>query len=62
MESFYVEDPQLLQDAQERLKKILGAKYEKADLSEVAHSQDGLSEEQQASLQGLLTFEVRTIV
>ena len=36
LESFYVDDPQLLQDTQEHLKKILDAKYEAADLSEVA--------------------------
>jgi hypothetical protein len=37
-EAFYVADPEAIQDASSRLKRILDAKYEKADLREVAES------------------------
>ena len=55
---FHVDDPVHIQEAHERLKKILDAKYEAADLEEIALQQDELSpQEQQQLLQLLRKYE-----
>jgi hypothetical protein len=54
-ESFYVQDPKAVLDATSRLKGILDAKYEQADLHEVAASASRLAVEEQSRLHEALT-------
>jgi hypothetical protein len=54
-ELFYVQDPEAVLDATLRLKGILDAKYEQADLHEVAASASHLAVEEQSHLQEALT-------
>ena len=54
-ENFHIPDPACVDDDAERLKRILDAKYEKADLKKVAESQTQLSPEEQDKLHELLT-------
>ena len=54
LQSYHIDDPQVITDAHERLKKILDAKYEAADLDQVCASQDELTSEQQHQLCELL--------
>ena len=53
-EAFHVQDSEAILDATERLKMILDAKYEEADLMEVAKSAANLSAEEQMRLHELL--------
>ena len=53
-ENFHVPDPSALDESAERLKKILDAKYEAADLGEVCRSQKQLSVDEQDMLHNLL--------
>jgi len=53
-EAYHVEDSEAIQDATERIKKILDAKYEPADLDEVVNSCSYLSEEEKKRLRDLL--------
>jgi hypothetical protein len=53
-EAFHVQDPESVQEATSRLKGILDAKYEKADLHEVAESATHLREEERRKLQTTL--------
>ena len=53
-ESYHVSDPSTIADATERLKAILDAKYEKADLAEVAEETKHLSTDEKRKLRGLL--------
>ena len=55
MESYFVADPDSLDDATERLKHILDAKYEKADLKEVASQAIHLDDDEQQKLHSLLS-------
>ena len=54
LNDFYLEEPQLVEEASDRLKKILDAKYEAADLEAVYSSQEELSPEEQQKLLRLL--------
>ena len=45
MESYHVDDPEIIHQASDHLKKILDAKYEAADLREVCAEQHDLSKE-----------------
>jgi predicted aspartyl protease len=57
-EMFYIHEPDSIADATERVKKILDAKYEKANLHEVAQDAEHLSEtERQELLRFLQTYE-----
>ena len=49
-ESFFIPDPEGVEDAAERMKRILDAKYEPADLEKVARNATHLNEEQQQKL------------
>ena len=51
---FHVDEPEHLQEASDRLKKILDAKYEAADLNQVCREQEDLSIEEQQKLLRLL--------
>ena len=51
---FHVDDPQIVNDAHDRLKKILDAKYEAADLEQVCSNQEELNTDQQQQLLRLL--------
>ena len=51
---FYVEEPEAVEEANERLKKILDAKYEAADLEEICRDQPELSRDEQDRLLRLL--------
>ena len=51
---FYVEEPEAVEEANERLKKILDAKYEAADLEEICRDQPELSRDEQDRLLCLL--------
>ncbi len=53
-DSYFVADPQSIADATDRLKGILDAKYEKADLEEVVQEATYLSQEEQQKLLRLL--------
>ena len=46
-EAFYVHEPEVITEATERIKTILYAKYEKADLREVAEEATPLNKEEQ---------------
>ena len=48
LDSYFVQDPSSIEDATERLKNILDAKYEKADLKKVAFTDNGHLEEHQS--------------
>ena len=52
--SFYVQDSELLNSEADRIKQILDAKYEAADLKEIAEEADHLSEEEKQQLYQLL--------
>ena len=52
---FYVKEPDMVEDTNDRLKRILDAKYEKADLEEICKDQPELSTEQQNELFQLLS-------
>jgi hypothetical protein len=54
-EVFYVQDPEVVLDATSQLKGILDAKYEQADLHEVAASASHLVVEEQSHLLKALT-------
>ena len=51
---FYVDEPEHLKEANERIQKILEAKYEPADLEKVCAEQEELSQEEQQKLLQLL--------
>ena len=53
-EAFFIQEPEALAEATERLKGILDAKYEKANLSEVAADCEHLNGKQQDKLRDLL--------
>ncbi len=53
-DGFFVQDPQSVDDATDRLKHILDAKYEKADLEEIVDAMDYLTPEERTSLQHLM--------
>ena len=53
--SLCVDEPVQVTEAQDRLKKILDAKYEAADLDEIVDSQDQLSPQEKQQLLQLLT-------
>ena len=53
-DAYHVPDPGILEDASTRLKKILDAKYEAADLEQLCGEQDQLSPEEQQQLLTLL--------
>ena len=53
-EVFHVNDPESLLDASERLKGILDAKYEQADLKEVSRAPENLTSDQHAQLYEVL--------
>jgi hypothetical protein len=52
--SYYVEEPPVVQQATEQLKKILDAKYEKASPHDIASTQDHLTPCEQEQLKELL--------
>ena len=52
--SFYVQDSELLNSEADRIKQILDAKYEAADLKEIAEDAGHLSEEEKQQLYQLL--------
>jgi hypothetical protein len=54
-EALYVQDPEVVLDARSRLKGILEAKYEQADLHEVANSASHLAVEERSHLHEALT-------
>jgi hypothetical protein len=54
-ETFYVQDPEAVQDATSPLKGIFDAKYKQADLHEVADSVTHLADEERAHLHKSLT-------
>ena len=54
-ENFHIRDQPCVDEQMERLKGILDAKYEKADLLKVAEGQSQLSSEEQGKLHELLT-------
>ena len=51
---FHVEEPEQVMEAQERLKRILDAKYEAADLNDVCQQQTELNDEEKQKLLRLL--------
>ena len=53
-ESYYVPEPEAVDEATERLRGILDAKYEAADLREIADSADHLEEDDREQLHSLL--------
>jgi predicted aspartyl protease len=53
-EAYYVQDPETIQDATERLKVILDAKYTKADLKSIAEEAIHLNQDQQKKLRTCL--------
>ena len=53
-EAYYVAEDDNLADANERLKQILDAKYEAADLDEVMKTQNQLNEKEKPQLEALL--------
>jgi len=53
-ESYYIPDPDMVEEASNRLKVILDAKYEQADLKEVAETATHLSEDERHHLHMLL--------
>jgi transposase InsO family protein len=53
-DTFHIGEPSVLEEAAERLKGILDAKYEAADLNEVAHNCTHLDEDEQRKLKTLL--------
>jgi hypothetical protein len=54
--SYYVEEPPVVQQATKRLKKILDAKYKKADPHKIASAQDHLTPHEQEQLKELLCW------
>ena len=52
--SFHVDEPQHLEEAHERLKQILDAKYEAADLQQICEDQPELNHDEQQKLLRLL--------
>jgi hypothetical protein len=48
--SFFVKEPDALHEEADKRSKILDAKYQKADLKNIAQSTKGLTEEQQTQL------------
>ena len=54
LDSYHIDDPDGLQDEHDRIKKILDAKYDAADLEQVCKDQCHLNEEQQKKLHDLL--------
>ena len=54
-DSYHVNDSDAVEDAVERVKKILDAKYEKADLEEVCKNQTDLNEREKLMLKELLS-------
>ena len=54
-EAFHVDEPPQVVDASDRLKRILDAKYEAADLEAVCRSQNELNDEERQMLLQLLT-------
>ena len=53
-DAYHIPEPGSLEDASTRLKKILDAKYEAADLEQLCSEQDQLSPEEQQQLLTLL--------
>ena len=53
--SYYIRDSDTIDEATERLKSILDAKYEAADLEEIAANSEHLTEDEQMKLRNLLT-------
>jgi hypothetical protein len=53
-EAFYMHDPDAVAEVTDRVKAILDAKYEKADLAEVAQSATSLSETERKELHQFL--------
>jgi len=53
-EAFHVDDPQAIEDAAERVKRILEAKYKAADLDKIVKASTHLSAEEQQKLLRLL--------
>ena len=54
LDSYFVKDPQAVEDRATRVKEILEAKYEPADLEKICSSYDHLIAEQQQKLLTLL--------
>ena len=54
-EAYYVNDSDIVEDAATRIKGILDAKYEPADLHKVCSSADHLTSKEQAKLEALLS-------
>jgi hypothetical protein len=54
MESFYIDEPEAVQESMSRVKKILDNDYGEANLHEVARSQTHLTREEQDKLEELL--------
>ena len=54
-EAFYIHKPEVITEATERIKTILDAKYEKADLEEIAREVTHLSRPEQNKLLDLLS-------
>jgi hypothetical protein len=55
LEAYHVQETPALAEASERLKRILDAKYEAADLDEICEGQTQLNKEEQAKLLALLS-------
>ena len=53
-QAYHIDEDPSLADASERVKRILDAKYDKADLTEICQGQDQLNETDQQKLQTLL--------
>ena len=54
LDSYHIHDPQAIEDRATRVKEILDAKYEPADLEQVCRAHDHLQQEQQRKLLDLL--------
>jgi len=54
-DSYFIKEEGAIDEATDRIKKILDAKYEKADLEEIAKQQTHLDETEQEQLKALLT-------
>ena len=55
LQSYHIREDELMSQESERISKILDAKYEKADLTEVCRAQAHLDEDERAKLHTLLT-------
>ena len=53
-EAYHIADPVSMEDSVERIKRILDAKHEKANLSKICHKQSELDEAQKKQLEALL--------